>query len=132
MHSNIHVAGGKLAHGQHSAYGKDKRTDIYGFDGHLANLRDFDGHSMCGRSGWFPEYISYETDAMHYVHEYRVLSYETEIARCRMDGTHVWVSDEHYSNKTTEHQNQARAWLGARVRERSVSVADVLSTWPVR
>ena len=73
--------------------------EISGPDGHLANLRPFQGNSMSA-------HVSSEGD-------YVVYSYRTPIAWFGTDGVAIH-NDTRYSVTTSKHQGYTRAWLGFR------------------
>lgn len=72
---------------------------IGGPNGHLARLEGFRGHSLSARMG---------SDGV-----YRVVSYDTEIARVdtRTAPFEKRIRDRYYSPTTTRGQNLCRAWL---------------------
>lgn len=74
--------------------------EICGPNGHLANGREFNGHSM------WAQYRP--TDK----HMYDVYSYSTRIAVWDQHDNTVYLNPEKYSVTTSKHQSKVRAWLG--------------------
>lgn len=106
---------------------KATRRTIGGWDGHLANLRPFRNHAGTFSARW--------EDGRYCVYSYRTMIASavyvpTEWAL--VGNTIQWITDRRYSHTTACHLGMVGAWLARRVDEKSVTVADVLATWPVR
>lgn len=108
-HSRWTTHGGPtLAHGEHSPFGRTKRSAITGPTGHLARLEAFDGHSM--RAEWVNLRNTIPSSDKYYVY-----SYSTVIAvYTRLPGTGngaLYLNEYRYSSKTAEHQHMVEAWI---------------------
>jgi hypothetical protein len=92
--------------------------EVFGADGHLANLRPFKTHTL---QGFFDPPTGY----------YMVVSYDTVIAWCGPKGENLWVTKGFFSHTTTRQQKQCQAWLGSKLREKEVTVTEVIEEWPI-